>query len=134
MKRLFVSILAVLYMVTASGTTLHLHYCMGKFVNATFVNDDNEEHECSRCGMTKKQKKGCCEDQHKVIKTDPSHQAVKADLHLSAHFAVPTLPTFYSSNQVVYDNRDNKTLEACNAPPSHWRSCPIYIQVRNFRI
>jgi hypothetical protein len=134
MKRFLVSILAVLYMVTASGATVHLHYCMGKFVDASFVGDNDEEHECSSCGMTKKQKKGCCKDEHKVIKTDPSQQTVKASFHVTDLLYIPQDQCFYSPYQATHDIRNNETLVACHAPPSHWRSCPIYIQVRNFRI
>jgi hypothetical protein len=134
MKRFLVSILAVLYLATASGATVHLHYCMGKFVNASFVGEHGEDHECSKCGMTTKQKKGCCKDEHKVIKTDPSQQTVKVSFHLSDGFYFIPASCFHSCNQAVSDTRNNETLIACHAPPSQWRSCPIYIQVRNFRI
>lgn len=53
------------------GATIHLHYCMNKFVGWSLRHND-KSNECGKCGM--KEKKGCCQDEHKQIKIDDDHQ------------------------------------------------------------
>ena len=57
MKKAIVSILAVLYLCSSAGATVHLHYCMGKLVNwswltRTKINAKNVE--CKRVGVVAK--------------------------------------------------------------------------------
>lgn len=69
MKKFAVAILAVLYMSTSLGATIHLHYCMGKFFSWSLQQSNGSK--CSRCGMEKKDKevnKGCCKDEYKLLK------------------------------------------------------------------
>ena len=69
MKKLFVAILALLYISTSSGAVVHLHYCMGKLAGWGF--GDNKSKACGGCGMEKTDEKdnGCCKDEHKFLKT-----------------------------------------------------------------
>lgn len=132
MKRFIVALLAILYLGTASGATVHFHYCMGEFVNASLVHDEGDTHECDKCGMTKKQSKGCCKDEQKVIKTDVSEKGHSVAFNAHAHSAVipsPVVgpPIFSYRAQVLAVTR-------LAVPPPLARSCPIYIQVCNFRI
>ena len=47
-----------------------MHFCMGNMVRIAFTADE-ESAVCSRCGMGKEaEKKGCCEDVLKIVKTD----------------------------------------------------------------
>ena len=133
MKRFVVSILAVLYLATASGATVHLHYCMGMLVGASLRTD--EDHLCSRCGMKKKSNNGCCKDVHKVIKTDQEHmQAAKVLFDQPTHTVaeIPPVPFYYYSVPQHVGNAISSVYS--HAPPFLWRSCPIYLQVRNIRI
>lgn len=131
MRRFVVALLAILYLTTASGATVHFHYCMGKFVNASLVHNEDGTHECENCGMTKKQSKGCCKDEQKVIKTDVSEKGHSIVFDTQSHTAVvPSLavtPVFANRAQVLAFTR-------LTVPPPLARSCPIYIQVCNFRI
>lgn len=54
------------------GATVHLHYCMEKFVGWSFWHDE-KDNECGKCGMTEK-KGGCCKDEHKQIKIEADQQ------------------------------------------------------------
>jgi hypothetical protein len=75
MKRILVTILAILYMASAMGATVHLHFCMGEFMGASLVHKD--QHRCGKCGMLKTERdKGCCKDEHKTMKT-AEHHAIK---------------------------------------------------------
>lgn len=132
MKRILVTILSVLYMISATGATVHLHYCMGKFVGAAFSHEDEEM--CGNCGMEKNASKGCCKDIHKTIKSS-DHQYAKADFNLTHHEAAVILPLVIPFTPSEYCSAQCTSIVAqAHAPPSLWRTCPIYIQVQNFRI
>jgi hypothetical protein len=73
MKKLLVSIIAVLYLGTSIGATVNLHYCMGRLVNWDFSH--KEHRTCGKCGMEKATKSGCCEDKYKVLQVEKDHKA-----------------------------------------------------------
>ena len=77
MKKIVVAILAILYMSTATGATIHIHYCMGKLVNWSLWH--SKEDKCSKCGMKKTDGKdsGCCKDEHKQIKLENDQKISK---------------------------------------------------------
>jgi hypothetical protein len=52
MKKLFVAILAILYLSTSTGATLHVHYCMGRL--AGWGLGHNNSKTCGKCGMEKR--------------------------------------------------------------------------------
>ncbi|MBA3828314.1 MAG: hypothetical protein H0X33_05215 [Taibaiella sp.] len=133
MKRFLVSILAILYLATASGATVHLHYCMDKLIGVSLGENGEENHQCNKCGMTKKSNGGCCKDIYKVVKTDLAQQAAKVILQSSQIAAVGPNPTGYNFNTILFA-QNGSVLPLSNAPPSVWQSCPIYIRVGNFRI
>ena len=71
MKKIIVAILAILYLGSSSGATIHLHYCMGKLVEWSLSFNEQAKDKCSKCGMKKLQsKKGCCKDEYKQIKIE----------------------------------------------------------------
>ena len=131
MKRFFVTILSILYLASAIGATLEIHYCMGKSMGANFVHQDNDA--CRKCRMHKSKSKGCCKDEHKIFKT-ADHQQVKASFDL-AHGSAAILPAkvYQVYHLLAYDHFQAPKAQA-NAPPDLWRSCPIYLQVRNIRV
>jgi hypothetical protein len=74
MKKLVVAIIAFLYLSTSCGATMYLHYCMGKLVSVGFLPGKNDQ--CAKCGMNKAEKgKGCCHDEHKLVKQDKDQNA-----------------------------------------------------------
>jgi hypothetical protein len=77
MKKLLVFILSILYLGASTGTTLHLHYCMGKLVNEQSA--QKETGKCSKCGMKKDRaaKKGCCKDEHKLVKLEKDQKTTE---------------------------------------------------------
>lgn len=76
MKKVFATILAIIYLATSSGAAIITHYCMGKVVSV----DLEQKHKCGKCGMINK--KGCCEDRITILKVQEEHQVV------SNHFLV----------------------------------------------
>jgi hypothetical protein len=132
MKRILVTILTILYMTSATGATVYVHYCMGKFMCASLRHSDGGI--CGRCGMKKAmEKKGCCKDEQKTIKAS-DHQLAVA----SFDFFHPLYITAILSHTAFYRrpcySGSVENIACANSPPSRWQTCPIYIQVRNFRI
>ena len=71
MKRFCLAILAILYLTTSMGATIHLHYCMGELVECSLWNKNSSK--CSKCGMEKNPEStdnGCCKDEHRHIKIE----------------------------------------------------------------
>ena len=55
MKKLLVTILALIYLGSSTGAMMHLHYCMGKLAETSFSKKNNAT--CNKCGMKTTQKK-----------------------------------------------------------------------------
>ncbi len=135
MKRLLVIMLAVSYLCISIGITVHVHYCMGKMVAVNF-GEQKDTHLCPRCGMDKKvSKKGCCKDEHRIIKSTSDQVIAKnlvATIHLSDHTVpLPTYNFYFTPIPVSYTNR----MEQTHAPPPIIiPECPIYLRIGNFRV
>ena len=117
----------------AMGATVHMHYCMGKLVDTSLMHDD--EHLCGKCGMKKStQKKGCCKDEQKTFKTT-DHQLAKENTTAPAVVCPDLLSSCGAA--IGYSTRDESNIQLItytDNPPELWRSCPIFILDRNFRI
>jgi hypothetical protein len=89
-KKIVVIFLLVIYGFSSIGATVHLHYCMGKFVDWSLI--DSKEDKCDNCGMKGKSKEGCCKDEHKEFKLKTDHQ--KGSIADFTHFvSFPALLT-----------------------------------------
>src|SRR5688572_3339918 len=94
MKKLIVAILAVLYIGTSTGATLHMHFCMGDL--ADWGLGVNKSKTCGKCGMDKSDEKnnGCCKDEHKLIKNDSDQKLVESAFQLQKIMAVAIVPDY----------------------------------------
>lgn len=132
MKKFFATILAVLYLATTTGATVHLHYCMDKLVEQNLWHSEKEP--CSKCGMEKSQQtdKGCCKDEHKRVKVENDHYT--SDIAFQAmQLAAIALPvSFIEIPQIAFSSITEENPTG-NAPP---RSSSIALYKRNgvFRI
>jgi hypothetical protein len=81
MKKIYIGILAVLYVAVSSGVALELHYCMGNKAGMDIYGTANKK--CGKCGMTEK-KTGCCHDEFKFYKISDSHKTVSNNIDLTA--------------------------------------------------
>jgi hypothetical protein len=130
MKKLVITITALVYLTVASGATVNLHYCMGKLMswNLSLKN----KGKCGSCGMEKTGHKGCCHDEHKQLKVDKDQKASESAfqfLSISCVAITAThteLPLIYSSNLVAEN-------PSAHGPPGIG-GVPIFILNRNFRI
>jgi hypothetical protein len=133
MKKFIVSILAILYLSTSMGATIHLHYCMGKLVDWGLW--QTHSSKCSNCGMEKSHDtmdQGCCKDEFKQIKNDKDQKLTDNFTQLSKTVSeiVPVCFPCYSASLPVISRNE---IPNANAPP---RSCTTSLNIINciFRI
>jgi hypothetical protein len=129
MKRFVAAILAVLYLGTSIGATVHLHYCMGKLMSWALMDKDSKN--CSFCGMPKAAdgghcvaaKDGCCKDQQKLIKVKGDHKVAE----LAVKFSSLSFDAILGIHRGLPERAVCTLLmdyPVCNAPTRHWwRSC-----------
>lgn len=129
MKKAVIFIVALMYLGISSGATLHLHYCMGMLVNMGLTTQNQDA--CGKCGMTKKEKKGCCQDEQKQLKTD---QAQKTQAHFSFdYFSQPVLmPSEFLISEPPFSSITEENPTG-NAPPRP-EVVGLYIQNCSFLI
>jgi len=138
MKKALAFILAVLYLSTSMGATIHLHYCMGRLASWGLL--DHSSNACSFCGMLKKtagkqctaMQKKCCRDEHKHIRNNDVH---KAETNLSgltgiAAFVADVPPV---ARPEIWSRVSFLNVPVANGPPVI-ATVPVFLLHRNFRI
>jgi len=122
-KKLIVSILAVFYLASSVGATVHLHYCMDKLVDLSLLNSNKDK--CDKCGMEKEG--GCCKDENKFVKSNVDQKVAESTIQLKQIAAVATPAVFiytseYHFNSIIQENH------LSHAPP---RSNGVGINILN---
>ena len=132
MKKFITAILAVLFISASMGMTVHMHYCMDKLVSAKLWHTEKHNDACEKCGMKKGSKKGCCKDEHKVIKTDNYQKTdvTKIPTLQSFTLALPPQPVVLETEMLA---SRVKQLPYSNAPPGR-STVPLYIRNCVYRI
>lgn len=114
MKRVLISLIAILYFIISSGLVMNIHYCMGK---VSSVQLNKLASKGCKCSKTEKETapKSCCKTELKVVKLQDSHNASSADYV----FQVPVAPisVYTSYIQLPLLNADSKVYADINAPP-----------------
>jgi hypothetical protein len=139
MKKALASILAIIYLSTSMGATVHLHYCMGKLVGWGLMDQGNKN--CHFCGMPKARPdpsnrctadaKGCCHDVHKHFRNGSDQKACEPSLVF--HSCTPALPDHSNIMQYAAANAPLFDRPVINGPPGLSR-ISIFLRDRNFRI
>ncbi|MBL0146451.1 MAG: hypothetical protein IPP48_12605 [Chitinophagaceae bacterium] len=80
MKKLLLTITAIIYMAASTGIAMDVHYCMGKLAGVEYFSKVDDK--CGRCGMKEVGKNGCCHDEHKFVKLEDSHKMFLTQLIL----------------------------------------------------
>ena len=91
MKKFLVFILAITYLTTSIGATVHFHYCMDKLVAWGLGQNKTKVNACPYCGMAitetdkhcGKQSKGCCHDEQKQVKIEKDQKTVDPGFNLA---------------------------------------------------
>lgn len=128
MKKFVTAILAMLYLSTASGATVHMHFCMGKLADWSVLMH-NDEDTCSNCGMDKSANKdnGCCKDEHKFIENDNDQKAVESFV-INLSLQVIDLPVVFPDVADVPVVSITEEHPMSNAPP---RSSGVAVYILN---
>ena len=128
MKKILVSILAVFYLASSVGATVHLHYCMDKLINWSLLNKEGDE--CDKCGMEKDG--GCCKDENKFVKNNVDQKVTGLAAQFIRIDAVATpVGLIYPSEH--YFSSLIKEYPISHAPPRN-NDVGIYLLNRVFRI
>ena len=131
MKKFIIAIVAILYLGTSSGATIHLHYCMDKLIGWGLWSKHGDY--CSKCGMNKAKKlsKGCCKDEQKHVKLAGDQKLAESVQLFYTSLAASTVPFFELSEVYVPSVIEQKPL--AHAPPRN-AGLTLYIQHCIFRI
>ncbi len=112
MKRFTVAILAIIYFTISTGMVINMHYCMGKLRS---VNVDVLAKNL--CGCGKKESKGCCKTEHKLVKLEDNHKASVADFTLQQPvcllqdaYSLINTPLINANCQAAYNNHSPPLL------------------------
>ena len=98
---------------------------MNKFVGWDLTDVENEK--CGKCGMTEDAtKKGCCKDEHKLIKLTVDQNKQQAKIFLFEQFFTEVLLTLQYIYIFMQPARVAVKFPKNNAPP-RWRNVPIYL-------
>ncbi len=126
MKKLLVSILAILYITSSCEATVYLHYCMGKQVSFSFNPDHSRS--CHTCGMKKSGKgNGCCRDEEKIIKSDPGPGISAQFISIDLSKKVTWLYTEYNIYSVPVLGSTVSLIPLTHGPPGYY-PVPRYLK------
>ncbi|WP_431210247.1 HYC_CC_PP family protein [Puia sp. P3] len=137
MKKVFVSILAILYLSTSMGATVHLHYCMGRLVAWGLM--DKESRDCVSCGMSKSEAmpgcsvgmKNCCHDEHMHFQNDPAQKLVQSWVEWNLAPALVVMPYQGWNEPVVIAPAIDRPV--AHGPPLSGK-VPVFLRNCSFRI
>lgn len=131
MKKLTIILLMLVYGLSSSGMSITLHYCMSEF-SGWELSAETSSAACDACGMKKQDRKGCCHDEKKTVKSEKDQKNVEQSMSL-----VKAPVTFINTNYSVYALghllNTAKELPFSHAPPLLTR-VPHYIYNCSFRI
>jgi hypothetical protein len=131
-KKFFLAILALVYISTSIGATVHVHYCMGKL--AEWGVGHKESSSCDKCGMAQSIKKanGCCKDENKFIKNSADQKGAEAAFQTFQSVAI-TPPVAFIELPAVTIFSVAERNPCSHAPP---RDSGVAVYIRNcvFRI
>lgn len=126
MKKLLIIMLVLVYGLSASGATIHLHYCCGELENVSFTTEHNPN-----CPQKDSDWKGCCDTKKLDLK-------IAADQNLVAQWADSFLSLGISLVTAEYQvpvTLFNPAFETYpTGPPPVKSTIPLFLRNRVFRI
>lgn len=131
MKKIATTFLLILYTTFSVGATVHLHYCMDKFVSSSLFCSSADA--CSNCGMEKHNNEdNCCKDIKVTLKLSDKHFSSVVTPLVNLGFAYFQIP-FLSYEPIGWPSPVNLTDQNEHSPPELY-SAPVFILHRNLRI
>ena len=140
MKKVLVTIMALIYLTASVGATVHMHYCMNKLVALGLNKKNTGNKACPYCGMGKspkdkhcsKESKGCCKDEQKQVKLENDQKLTESAIHLAQVFAEAITPAF-SIYSFEYISSLTEEYPLTNAPP-RTQNVALFVLNSVFRI
>jgi len=125
MKKILIFILAVFYLTSTIGATIHSHYCMDKLINQSLFNAEGDK--CGECGMEKDG--DCCKDEQKLVKNNTDQKIAESTIQL---IPVATSGSFINLSGIDYACSLTEKHPMSHAPPGS--GSEIYLRNCVFRI
>jgi hypothetical protein len=138
MKKVLLSILAIVYLSTSMGATVRLHYCMGRLVSWGLT--EHAGKSCGLCGMQKMpasgdcsmEAKSCCHEESMHVKNDKDQQSAQEVIRvITAPSALAELPQPVWPDAVIASPVKDQPLS--HRPPLV-DLLPVYLRNCNLRI
>lgn len=131
MRKTLATILAFIYLLSATGLNVQSHYCMNKLAGWDLFKDDSSV--CSACGMEQNdQEGGCCKNESAFFKNTSDQQGAEAVVQVAPAGAA-AWPVSLAEAPSVY-----QFTQTCNTsrfiPPDRSLSPRVYILNCIFRI
>jgi hypothetical protein len=131
MKKLLITILAIVYLGTSSGVVLHMHYCMGKLAELGF--SAKTSSICSKCGMPQStKKKGCCKDESSFVKNTSDQKLDLNGFQFLQNFAIEEIHNLMETPTPLV-KEIALILPISHAPPDPGGPA-VYIRICSFLI
>lgn len=132
MKKFSITILALIYLSTSIGVTVHMHYCMDKLADWGLSNKD--PNTCSTCGMTKlnPKDKDCCNDKLVHFKIIEDQKVTESAINPSTPIAF-IVPAYYIELPAPTLSSVTEKRPIGDSPTFRYR-VPIYILNCDYRI
>ena len=105
MKKFIVTILAVVYLISSAGATIHLHYCMDKLVNWSL--SEKPGTLCDNCGM--EEDGNCCKDEHHFIKSKTDQKTAESGIQLFQIAAIAIPAPFIITSELYFSQKAKHT-------------------------
>lgn len=129
MKRVFVLLLTLFYLMFTSGMTISTHYCGGKLTSISLLRLGKEKCPCG----SKKMKKDCCKTKSCTFKIKQVQQSTP-QLSIDPVKSFSTLHFItYSSHLLISSQKARIELYNHHPPPQN-EVQPLYLFNQVFRI
>ena len=130
MKKLVITLVALVYFFAVTGWQINIHYCMGRVDSVSLLTSHTDS--CDTCGMARTESNGCCHDENQFVRLTQD-QKLPVSLHYQlippvAELAAIIPPTIVSPILA----RNSSTTWAGMDPPV--AKTPVFILNRVFRI
>jgi hypothetical protein len=140
-KKILVTILALVYLTASIGATVHMHYCMDKLVSWGFAHQNSDDKSCSYCGMKKtpadkncsKEVKGCCKDEHKQLRLEKDQKVSEYGFDFNKLISQSTVPSLLEIYKVSVFS-PTLTYPLTHAPPPGIKPVSLFVLNCVFRI
>ncbi|NCW87724.1 MAG: hypothetical protein EBV71_02385 [Chitinophagia bacterium] len=130
MKKLVITLVALVYFFAVTGWQINIHYCMGRVDSVSLLTSHTDS--CDTCGMARTESNGCCHDENQFVRLTQD-QKLPVSLHYQLVSPVTELSIIVTPTIVDPTlSRDSFVIWAGMDPPV--AKTPVFILNRVFRI